>query len=340
MPPFQPVPAKPDHVALEHATLERWERERTFETLRDRNRGSEPFSFIDGPITANNPMGVHHGWGRTLKDIWQRYAAMRGCDLLYQNGFDCQGLWVEVGRREGARSQLQARDRGVRPRPLRPRLPRPGRALLRPAHRALEAARPVDGLGAVVLHDDRPEHLVHLGLPPGVQRPRLALQGPPLDALVPTLRHVALPARADRLLQGSDPPVAARTHAARRPRPRVPGGVDDDAVDASGERRGGRPPRRRLRPRRDAGRHRRSSPPPGSRRARSRAACSARFAAPSSWGSRTRRRSTSCRPSRASRTGSSHGRTSRWRRVRASSTSPPAAARRTSSSESARASRR
>ncbi|HSD01165.1 MAG TPA: isoleucine--tRNA ligase [Gaiellales bacterium] len=97
MPPFQPVPAKPDHVALEHATLERWERERTFETLRDRNRGHEPFRFIDGPITANNPMGVHHGWGRTLKDIWQRYAAMRGCDLLYQNGFDCQGLWVEVG---------------------------------------------------------------------------------------------------------------------------------------------------------------------------------------------------------------------------------------------------
>src|SRR5919198_185629 len=97
MPPFQPVAAKPDHVGLEHSTLERWERERTFEALRDRNRGNPPFSFIDGPITANNPMGVHHGWGRTLKDIWQRYRAMQGFDLLYQNGFDCQGLWVEVG---------------------------------------------------------------------------------------------------------------------------------------------------------------------------------------------------------------------------------------------------
>src|SRR4051794_13768550 len=97
MPPFEPVPKQPDHIGLEHRVLERWERERTFETLRDRNRGGEPFGFIDGPITANNPMGVHHGWGRTLKDIWQRYAAMRGCDLRYQNGFDCQGLWVEVG---------------------------------------------------------------------------------------------------------------------------------------------------------------------------------------------------------------------------------------------------
>jgi len=97
MPPFEPVPKQPDHIGLEHRVLERWESERTFETLRDRNRGGEPFSFIDGPITANNPMGVHHGWGRTLKDVWQRYYAMQGYDLLYQNGFDCQGLWVEVG---------------------------------------------------------------------------------------------------------------------------------------------------------------------------------------------------------------------------------------------------
>jgi isoleucyl-tRNA synthetase len=96
MPPFSPVDKAPDHVALEHHALGRWERERTFETLRDANRGHPPFSFIDGPITANNPMGVHHAWGRTLKDLWQRYRAMLGHDLRYQNGFDCQGLWVEV----------------------------------------------------------------------------------------------------------------------------------------------------------------------------------------------------------------------------------------------------
>src|SRR5205823_3451901 len=48
------------------------------------------------PITANNPMGVHHAWGRTYKDAYQRYHAMLGQHLRYQNGFDCQGLWVEV----------------------------------------------------------------------------------------------------------------------------------------------------------------------------------------------------------------------------------------------------
>jgi isoleucyl-tRNA synthetase len=96
MPRFAPVPDKPDHVALEHDALARWSREGTFARLREQNRGGPTYSFIDGPITANNPMGVHHAWGRTLKDVWQRYHAMLGCDQRYQNGFDCQGLWVEV----------------------------------------------------------------------------------------------------------------------------------------------------------------------------------------------------------------------------------------------------
>ena len=339
MPPFQPVPAKPDHVALEHSTLARWESERTFETLRDRNRGGPPFSFIDGPITANNPMGVHHGWGRTLKDIWQRYAAMRGCDLLLPERVRLPGPVGRGRRREGARPQLQARDRGVRPRAVRARLPRSRGALLGRAHRALQAARAVDGLGAVVLHDDRPQHLLHLGLPPGLQRARLALQGPPLDAVVPALRDVALAARADRLLQGPDPPVAARPHAARGPRPRVPGRVDDDAVDAPGERRrGGAADADYVRVETASGiaivaaARLEASPIVG------RVLGTVR--GPSSSGSPTPRRSTSSPPRRASRTGSWPGTTSRWRRARASSTSRRAAARRTSSSASARASRR
>jgi isoleucyl-tRNA synthetase len=93
---FTPLPNVPDHPALELDLLERWEDERTFERLREQNEHGPPWSFIDGPITANNAMGVHHAWGRTLKDVFQRYHALRGFDLRYQNGFDCQGLWVEV----------------------------------------------------------------------------------------------------------------------------------------------------------------------------------------------------------------------------------------------------
>jgi len=93
---FEAVSGLPDQVALEKSVLAFWQERGVFAKLRARNRGAARFSFLDGPITANNPMGVHHAWGRTLKDLYQRYWAMRGRDQRYQNGFDCQGLWVEV----------------------------------------------------------------------------------------------------------------------------------------------------------------------------------------------------------------------------------------------------
>jgi len=80
----------------EHKILKFWEDSKVFAKLKAKNKGKKRFSFLDGPITANNPMGVHHGWGRTYKDLFQRYKAMAGFDLRWQNGFDCQGLWVEV----------------------------------------------------------------------------------------------------------------------------------------------------------------------------------------------------------------------------------------------------
>src|SRR5258708_22705804 len=83
-------------VKREPDILEFWEHTRAFETLRAKRSGQPPWSFLDGPITANNPMGVHHAWGRTYKDVFCRYFAMTGHELRYQNGFDCQGLWVEV----------------------------------------------------------------------------------------------------------------------------------------------------------------------------------------------------------------------------------------------------
>jgi isoleucyl-tRNA synthetase len=93
---FRPVSSKPDLVAGEHEILDLWRDRRTFARLRAQNAGHDRWSFLDGPITANNPMGVHHAWGRSYKDLFQRFWAMQGKDQRYQNGFDCQGLWVEV----------------------------------------------------------------------------------------------------------------------------------------------------------------------------------------------------------------------------------------------------
>jgi isoleucyl-tRNA synthetase len=112
---FAPLPDKPDHVGLEEDVLAWWDAECIFDRLREQNRGGPTWSFMDGPVTANNPMGVHHCWGRTLKDVFQRYKAMRGFDQRYQNGFDCQGLWVEVGveRSLGLNSKREIEEYGL-----------------------------------------------------------------------------------------------------------------------------------------------------------------------------------------------------------------------------------
>ncbi|MGI6368591.1 MAG: class I tRNA ligase family protein [Anaerolineae bacterium] len=94
--PFSPVPTNVDFVEQERDVLRFWQETGAFARLCELQQGREPWSFIDGPITANNPMGVHHGWGRTYKDLYNRFWAMQGRQLRYQNGFDCQGLWVEV----------------------------------------------------------------------------------------------------------------------------------------------------------------------------------------------------------------------------------------------------
>ncbi len=95
---FPPVTAvKLDWSVVETTMLQFWEDMHIFQKLKKKLQSSKKkFSFIDGPITANNPMGVHTARGRTLKDIYQRYWAMRGYNQRFQNGFDTQGLWVEV----------------------------------------------------------------------------------------------------------------------------------------------------------------------------------------------------------------------------------------------------
>ena len=112
---FAPLPAVPDHPALEQETLEWWEAERIFDRLREQNRGGPRFSFVDGPVTANKSLGVHTAWGRTLKDVFQRYKALQGFDQRYQNGWDCQGLWIEVGveRELGLNSKREIEEYGL-----------------------------------------------------------------------------------------------------------------------------------------------------------------------------------------------------------------------------------
>ena len=239
------LPDKPDHDALEREILELWERERTFERLREQN--------ADGPSVQlrrrarhrqQDVLGVHTAWGRTLKDVFQRYKALRGYHQRYQNGFDCQGLWIEVGveRALGLNSKREIEEYGLAEFARRCREVVVGSS--RGADRGLDPARPVDGLGKRLLHLQRHEHRVHLALPAGRARARLALPRSPLDGVVPALRDLALAARADagRRLPGAQRPVALRPLPAPRPARRV--------GRRSGRRRPGRC--RRTSPRRSS----------------------------------------------------------------------------------------
>ncbi len=94
---FKAVDPRQDFIKMEHKILRFWSKNKIFKKFQCKNKNSKrSWSFLDGPITANNPMGVHHAWGRTLKDVFQRFKNMQGYQERFQNGFDCQGLWVEV----------------------------------------------------------------------------------------------------------------------------------------------------------------------------------------------------------------------------------------------------
>jgi len=118
MPRFAAVSSKTDFPALEREVQDWWDEQGILTRYLRRNEDSpRRFSFLDGPITANNPMGIHHAWGRTYKDLFQRYKTMGGFRQRYQNGFDGQGLWVEVEveRELGFRSKRDIEVYGIAP---------------------------------------------------------------------------------------------------------------------------------------------------------------------------------------------------------------------------------
>jgi isoleucyl-tRNA synthetase len=94
---FKLIDPHHDFIAMEHKWLRYWYEKGVVDAYFKKNQNSKKyFSFLDGPITANNPMGVHHAWGRTYKDLWQKFFNLLGYKQRFHQGFDCQGLWVEV----------------------------------------------------------------------------------------------------------------------------------------------------------------------------------------------------------------------------------------------------
>ncbi|MFO0651352.1 MAG: isoleucine--tRNA ligase [Polyangiales bacterium] len=93
--PFEPVAADVNLPALERATLDRWDAERTFEATLEATRSAPRYSFYDGPPFATGLPHYGHLLAGILKDIVPRYWTMRGYHVERRFGWDCHGLPVE-----------------------------------------------------------------------------------------------------------------------------------------------------------------------------------------------------------------------------------------------------
>ena len=321
-PIFSPLPDKPDHDALELEILDALgARGHVRAASRAEPRRAAVQLHRRPDHGEQRRWACTHAWGRTLKDVFQRYKALRGFDQRYQNGFDCQGLWIEVGveRELGLNSKREIEEYGLAEFAARCR-ERVACSREEITER-LAAPRPVDGLGGRLLHVLRHEHRVHLAVPQRVHERGWLYQGHRSTVWCP---RCGTSISQHEVFSGRVP--GARAPLALRPVPAA--GAATASRSSSGRRRRGRCPR--------------TSPPPSTRRpstacARTASGCAVarvpgRDLLRTALGSELVGldvRGAVRRPSgaaRASTTASSRGTRSRSRRARGSSTSRPARA--------------
>jgi isoleucyl-tRNA synthetase len=93
---MRPIPAQIDLPAMERTILEFWREHAVFEASTAARVGAQPWTFYEGPPTANGMPGTHHIEARVFKDVFPRYHTMKGKYVTRKAGWDCHGLPVEI----------------------------------------------------------------------------------------------------------------------------------------------------------------------------------------------------------------------------------------------------
>lgn len=73
-----------------------WKKEGIFEKSVSQREGAKPFTFYEGPPSANGTPGIHHVMARTVKDIFCRFKTLQGHQVKRKGGWDTHGLPVEL----------------------------------------------------------------------------------------------------------------------------------------------------------------------------------------------------------------------------------------------------
>jgi isoleucyl-tRNA synthetase len=76
--------------------LEFWKAGQIFEKSISTRPKSNPFTFFEGPPSANGMPGIHHVMGRAIKDIFCRYKTLKGFQVNRKGGWDTHGLPIEL----------------------------------------------------------------------------------------------------------------------------------------------------------------------------------------------------------------------------------------------------
>ncbi|MBR4434942.1 MAG: isoleucine--tRNA ligase [Clostridia bacterium] len=93
---YKKVSTSLDFVPREKEILEFWKENKIFEKSVAQSKGKPPYTFYDGPPTANGRPHIGHVLTRAMKDIIPRYRTMKGYDVLRKAGWDTHGLPVEL----------------------------------------------------------------------------------------------------------------------------------------------------------------------------------------------------------------------------------------------------
>lgn len=76
--------------------LNRWDAENIFAKSISNRPASKPYTFYEGPPSANGMPGIHHVMARTIKDIFCRYKTLKGYQVKRKGGWDTHGLPIEL----------------------------------------------------------------------------------------------------------------------------------------------------------------------------------------------------------------------------------------------------
>ncbi|MBC6109117.1 isoleucine--tRNA ligase [Pedobacter fastidiosus] len=86
-----------DLAKIGQEILDFWKEENIFEKSISSRPKSNPFTFYEGPPSANGMPGIHHVMARAIKDIFCRYKTIKGYQVKRKAGWDTHGLPVELG---------------------------------------------------------------------------------------------------------------------------------------------------------------------------------------------------------------------------------------------------